>query len=519
MTDLPEVSLTTLFIDEPYLEFGHGQLLDHPKDGLYLYGPAGAPIAGSVVRVGVVGTAVGITDLKSWLARLNAGISVPVAGEREKTDRPHLSDFPGLREAYAITVDEKALVTCNLDLADIERTTTIANHHEAVAKTADLYVDAVVRHLRNEEAAVDVWLMVVPEIVHERCRSTGSGRKSQDLTPGEFAKKTKRREILPLFDGLLDTSAEDIFDDVPDFHRQMKAKLLVHAQPCQIIRETTIAPEKHLDRLGRPKRGTQDPATVAWNLATALYYKSQSRPPWKVAGMREGVCYVGFVFKLIPNHRDHHACCAAQMFLSEGDGVVFRGANGPWYTEGKEFHLSKDAARGLIERVIETYRTKFGADPKELFIHGKTKFSPDEWDAFAEAAPSGTTITGVRIRPTSGDMKLFRDGDYPCIRGTAVVLGERDAFLWTSGYTPRLDTYMGPETPNPISVTILRSTGDIPSIAVVLSDILKLTKINYNSAAFADSLPVTVRFADKVGDVLVMGSAQDAERQPFKFYI
>ena len=116
-------------------------------------------------------------------------------------------------------------------------------------------------------------------------------------------------------------------------------------------------------------------------------------------------------------------------------------------------------------------------------------------------------------------MKLFRDGDYPCIRGTAVVLGERDAFLWTSGYTPRLDTYMGPETPNPISVTILRSTGDIPSIAVVLSDILKLTKINYNSAAFADSLPVTVRFADKVGDVLVMGSAQDAERQPFKFYI
>ena len=32
-------------------------------------------------------------------------------------------------------------------------------------------------------------------------------------------------------------------------------------------------------------------------------------------------------------------------------------------------------------------------------------------------------------------------------------------------------------------------------------------------------LPVTIRFADKVGDILVMGSAKHAEMQPFKFYI
>lgn len=70
--------------------------------------------------------------------------------------------------------------------------------------------------------------------------------------------------------------------------------------------------------------------------------------------MRDGVCYIGLVFKLLPNHRDNHACCAAQMFLSEGDGVVFRGANGPWMTEDKEFHLSKDAAGRLIRTVLET---------------------------------------------------------------------------------------------------------------------------------------------------------------------
>ena len=48
---------------------------------------------------------------------------------------------------------------------------------------------------------------------------------------------------------------------------------------------------------------------------------------------------------------------------------------------------------------------------------------------------------------------------------------------------------------------------------------MSLTKINYNSANYNDGLPVTIRFADKVGDILVMGSAAGIERQPFKYYI
>jgi len=53
----------------------------------------------------------------------------------------------------------------------------------------------------------------------------------------------------------------------------------------------------------------------------------------------------------------------------------------------------------------------------------------------------------------------------------------------------------------------------------VLADIMGLTKINYNACNYNDGLPVTIRFANKVGDVLTMGSARDAERQPLKFYV
>ena len=46
---------------------------------------------------------------------------------------------------------------------------------------------------------------------------------------------------------------------------------------------------------------------MAWNIATGLYYKTQPEPPWKLAHVRPGVCYIGLVFKLIPNNPKQHA--------------------------------------------------------------------------------------------------------------------------------------------------------------------------------------------------------------------
>ena len=65
----------------------------------------------------------------------------------------------------------------------------------------------------------------------------------------------------------------------------------------------------------------------------------------------------------------------------------------------------------------------------------------------------------------------------------------------------------------------MRSKIAKPDIRTVLGDIMGLTKINYNSCNFNDGLPVTVRSARMVGDVLTMGSAKGEERQPFKFYV
>ncbi len=518
MIEFSEKSVPVLYIPEPPLGFGHGQASDHPKDGLTLYGPASKPDRPQIT-IGAVGTKHGLELLCRWLDAISNPVAIPPRGQRDKEFRLHLSDFPGLEEAFGIRANSGAMIKCEIEPADIRAAIAIENHHEAVATTTKLFIDPIERHAKNEERTVDVWIFVVPEIVFETCRPVAGQRRNVELLKGELSRRQKGRVDLPLLAGVIDDTLEAVFDDIPDFHRQVKAKLLKLGMTSQLIRETTLAPEEFVNKAGYPKRGTQDSATVAWNLATGLFYKTQAEPPWKIARMRPGVCYVGLVFKLLPNHADNHACCAAQMFLSEGDGVVFRGANGPWQTENREFHLSDLAAENLIKTVLDTYKQRFGTYPKELFIHGRTKFNDAEWEAFSKAAPDGTNIVGVRIQSTHGETKLFRDGDYPCLRGTAIQLGDKDAYLWTTGYAPRVDTYIGPETPNPLFVTVLRASGDYPSIETVLADILGLTKINYNACNFSDGLPVTIRFADKVGEVLTMGSATGAERQPFKFYV
>ncbi len=512
-----ERSLQALHLFEPSLEFAYGQKTAHPKDGLFLYGPHLRPQKTKEIRIGVVGTASGINHFRSWAEQIKKRVDVPAPGKGEKKDRLHLANFPGIEEAFAITFNEQGFVTYTVDLAKIDKATRILNLHEAVAKAVELYIERVRGHLDNDERAVDVWVFVLPDIIFERCKP-GSKRTGLPMEKGDFGKRQKQRSDVPLLNQIIARDAEDIFDDAPDFHRQVKAALLTVA-PSQLLRETTLAPQSFLNKAGYPVRRMQDRATIAWNLATGLYYKTQPLPPWKLSGTRPGVCYIGLVYKNLPNDPNNHACCAAQMFLAEGDGVVFRGANGPWQTAEFEYHLKPEAAKDLIKKVLDTYRDKHGCAPAELFIHGQTSFKDDEWRAFEEAAPAETNIVGVRIRTTGGETKLFRDGDYPVLRGTALILDEKNAYLWTNGYVPQLDTYIGPETPNPLLITLLRSKRKMPEMEIVLKDIVGLTKINYNSCNYNDSLPVTVRFAKMVGEVLTMGSAKGSEKQPFKFYV
>src|SRR5438874_932052 len=91
----------------------------------------------------------------------------------------------------------------------------------------------------------------------------------------------------------------------------------------------------------------------------------------------------------------------------------------------------------------------FRKSPGASVVSRTSSFTDEEWNGFKAAAPN-TNVVAVQIADARDRIKLFRPGRYPVVRGTALIVNNTQAYLWTSGYTPRLDTYVGPETPNSV---------------------------------------------------------------------
>ena len=149
------------------------------------------------------------------------------------------------------------------------------------------------------------------------------------------------------------------------------------------------------------------------------------------------------------------------------------------------------------------------------FIHSQSRFNEDEWPGFCEAVDSRTRVVAIRIKDDK-NLKLYRNSDSPALRGTAYIVDPHKAYLWTRGWTPRLRTYPGMEVPNPLSVEISQGEG---SMHTVLKDILALTKLNYNTCRYGDGKPISLKFADAVGEVLIARKMEGVPPLPFMYYI
>ncbi|MES2390450.1 MAG: hypothetical protein V4555_02330 [Acidobacteriota bacterium] len=516
---MPDMGLKMVHLPEPLLEFNYGQRMAYPRDGLFLFGPVGSASDVPITRYGVIGTINGLKHFRAWSKKISRFIPKPPRGPRSRLNEPQHVPFPGYSEAFRSEWSvEPNYVIDDIDPAAIEHALYLDNRHLAIHQTVDLYVSRLVRENSRLENPPSFWFVVIPEIVYQLGRPQSSVPKASRIA-SEISVSKQRASRLRREPSLFAQEAEDaeIYEYATHFRRQLKARLLKEKIVTQIVRETTLAPEAFLSESGKQTRRVEDPATLAWKLCTGAFYKAGGRP-WQLADVRKGVCYVGLVYKQNDQSGDdRHACCAAQMFLTDGEGVVFRGALGPWYhTESKQFHLDEAAAKHLIQMVVSEYEQQHGEPPAELFIHATSRFTNEEWAGFQEGCSAKTNLVGVQILDSRDDLKLFRAGAYPVIRGTALIIDEHSAYLWTAGYAPRLDTYMGPETPNPVYVRVQKGNCDL---GVVLGDVLGLTKINFNSCLHNDRLPVTIKFANAVGDVLISAPMEGEPRLPFKYYI
>lgn len=496
-----------IYIREPRLLFAHGQAMEHPRDGLALFGPYKQPRGG--VRLGYVGPVSGLNVVKRFLTRL----SKPVRVSKDKELRV---PFPGFEAVFGCPLEADPVATAIIEDRDLRRSLGIFEPHQRVHSAVSLYVDAILRSINTEEVTPDLWIVYVPPELYKHGRPL-QARLRLDDADVPFSITAKQARLYGQTPSLFEEDMVPMaaFEYEPDFHSQIKFRLLKDRVVTQLLREETthLLLDYKFDT-SKPSEQTQA-NDVSWRFTTAIYYKVHGTP-WKLADLRPGVCYLGLVFKKAQGTDERAACCAAQMFLDSGDGVVFRGAVGPWYNpDRRQFHLTTEAASELCALAVQAYQDDFKRLPNELFIHGRSGFNDDEWEGFLDGAKGVANVGAVRIKDAS-KLRLYANGSLTPLRGLAWQSGDRSAVLLTHGFVPRTQTYAGSEVPVPLGIDVLR--GD-SCLQTVLSDVLSLTKLNYNSCNFGDGSPVTLRFADSIGEILTAGKQQAVPPLPFKHYI
>jgi hypothetical protein len=496
------------YINEPFLTFGNAQKAIDPRDGLMLFGPFDQMRIRGIKNIGIIGTK-GIRDkMISYLKKIHS----PVVNSDTNIARPN---FPGLESVFGISINFDNIIQIDVKEDDINKYQKYTDSHQRVHNWVNLYVNPLIAYTEKEEMPADVWFVVIPESIYQLGRPNSKIPKSEENINVGLKKQERTSTQLDLFHQEEKDLLREAYEFEVNFHNQLKAKILSSKIVTQIVRESKIAYEDIFTQKQIDEERKFDTAK-AWNISNTLYYKLGGLP-WKLGAVRNGVCYLGLVYKKIESDsKNKNACCAAQMFLDSGDGMVFRGNVGPWWNpKSGEFHLSEQDAFEIISQSLESYNGRFSDYPKEIFIHAKTYFDDVEWKGFEEAVQGKSKIIGIRIRENN-TFKLYRNFQYCVPRGTMLQYDDMKALLWTKGFIPRFKTQIGLETPNPIDIAITRGNANIDTVC---KDVLSLTKLNYNTCIYGDGVPVTLKFADSIGEILTAGKDIKTGVLPFKHYI
>ena len=470
-------------LEEPELEFGGGSDT-RVKEGLTAHGPysikLGARHPGSV-HLGLVGPA---DDLKLAEAFINQMSSfIPTLGDRA-VQRPA---FPGFASTFASNLQFDP--SWRFEVAD-DRVDAVLKRDPRVAfgETLDLFVRGL-EELGQRDPPPDVIVVAIPNHVTEHCGSVRFGDRSANLQPSLFDNPMSIESATDPR-GLLER----------DFRRALKAAAMRVAIPIQIVTPNLYSPKGRFD----------DPASRAWNLSVALFYKAGGAP-WRLANPEVETLYVGISFHH-RYHREGHSVFAglAQAFYPGSEGFALRGGEAEKDPEDLRIRLGKGEMRHLIERVLEHYRVRTARTPRRVVVHKTTAFDNEEIAGARSALDNVPQSDFVALR--SSPFRLLRQGDYPPARGSFARLGDR-GFLLTTGYQRVRETYKGSHIPVPLD---LITNSDLLASANV---IMRLTKLNWNSAADHTLFPVTLAFAQKVGTIMAEVPDDQEPQTRFSYYI
>jgi hypothetical protein len=468
---LPKIRATSGWLPEPELSFADGATHPDPKVGIPLYGPRsfGTPRHKEEVHIGFIGPSEAVEHARQFYENCALG----VAGNRDNPPFPGCTREYGFRCELRMDPKMMELITRNetLELLGIRRS------RERFETTLNL-----LRHktqlLTGRDHPLDYVVLVLPDDLYRKCRVAnyqvkGVGAVHRDL------------------------------------RRAYKAVAMQFHKPTQILQETTT-------RLTEATRRQLDhESEVAWNLFTGLYFKADGLP-WGPTGLAPGTCFVGISFYRPLGETSTLRTSVVQAFDEDGEGLVLRGHSFHWddAKERRSPHLTEELAGRLTEMILDQYKNERHHPPQRVIIQKTSRFEPAEKAGFEQALSRVGRYDLVALSPDSAS-RLVRAGQYPPLRGTHFQVGDI-SYLYTTGYLSLLGRYPHGHVPSPLQIA--DHVGDTAT-PQLLREMLMLTKMNWNSADYASSSPITIRFSKQVAEILREVPELVTPQQKFKYYM
>ena len=171
--------------------------------------------------------------------------------------------------------------------------------------------------------------------------------------------------------------------------------------------------------------------------------------------------------------------------------------------------------------------------PQRVVVHKTTPFEDDE---LAGASDALTTVReaecvqvttdvkwrGTWLRASRSEEKKSEPDRYPVHRGTMIPLSGTSAIVWVSGNAPsvarRGDSYYqgGKSIPSPLLMTRHMGRGPLEAIA---SELLALTKMDWNNDALYDREPVTLAYAKRLARTIANVPSLARSVYPYRMFM
>jgi hypothetical protein len=481
------------YLDEPELEFGVSSHIDI-KFGIMNYGvlDSSEEDAPRKIHLGLVGVNDDIETFLGWVERCRN--KIPGKESRKKNLFPPFPGFTTEHGFYSEIVTNQNIQRA-LGSAVFQGFNGLT-HDEKIRKAVEIYVSEIEYLSSKKNHKVDVILCAIPRILAEVFAA--------DLASEDGDEPEDEPQI-----GVVKSKI--------DFRKLLKAETLKFRIPIQIILPSTYDGTGKKMRIGTHAEGSlQDEATRAWNFYTALYYKAGG-VPWRLIRNPQEyqTCYVGISFYRSLDEETIQTS-VAQVFNERGEGLIIRGANAKRSKYDKQIHLESEGAKNLLRDALAIYLREHKTRPARVVIHKTSDYDQNEIDGFL-ASLNEEKITLFDFLSVSKSLtRLHRNGKYPPLRGTFWELDDETKILYTKGSVDLFQTYPGLYIPKSLKIRIAFKE---QSSRFLANEILALTKMNWNNTQLDNSMPITIKAARQVGDILKYVPEDGYVESSYSFYM